>query len=331
MLNRRDFLLTTLATTAAGGLATPALAQATPLAIQLSWLPDSGSAGEIVALTQGLYSEAGLDVTLLPGGPGSNAIQELLSGTSDISIGYAPQIMYSANRGLPLKSFAASFQKAPLTFYSFKEAGIETVSDWAGRRIGAGQGAIPQIRALLANVGLTMDDITFVQSRIPGLLQDQVDVVASWPTNVAQLAPVLAHPGGVNTQTIWDNGLQFQSNYYIAKDETLANDAEMLKTFLEVTDTAWSWVADHREEAAAALVAYAPALDADLQLQSLNMSLDNYIYTDETLEFGWGNVSEARWQQTLDTYASIGEIESSLSAVDVFDGSILAATDRTKR
>jgi len=335
MPTRRNLLKMTGAATSALALSTllslPAVAQNRSVAVQLAWLPGADFAGEIVALETGAFAARGLDVTLLPGGPGTNSVQELLSGTSDISITYAPPIMYSANRGLPLASFAAAVQRAPLTFFSLGEANITSVADWEGKRIGAGQGAIPQIKAVLSENGLTFDDITFVQAQVPGLMQDQVDVVGAWPTNVAQLEPVTSHPGGYNTQSIWDNGLQFQSNYYIARQETLDDDREMLVAFMEAADEGWAFAADNPAEAVALMQRYAPALGTEATLQSLQTLIADFVYTDETASHGFGYISSERWQRTLDTYAGIGEISEDLTSANVFDSRVLEEATRTHR
>jgi NitT/TauT family transport system substrate-binding protein len=334
MLTRRNFLgatalFTGLALTAIG--ADGALAGETKVKVQLAWLPNASNAGEIIAVQNGLFEKRGLEVELLPGGPGANPVQEVVSGSVDISVAYAPQIMYAANNELPIISFAASFQKAPLSFFSLGEANIKSIRDWAGKRIGASQSAIPQVKAILAYNDLKFEDITFVQALVPALMQDQVDVVATWPTNVAQNEPILTHPGGYNIQTIWDNGLQFQSNYFIVSKGTLEDRADMLAKFLEAVDEGWSFAADHPKEAIDVIVEAYPALDAQKELDALKVSLADYIYTDETKADGFGNISAQRWQETLDTYASIGEISPELTASDVFDDRILKMTDRTKR
>lgn len=202
---------------------------------------------------------------------------------------------------------------------------------WKGKRIGASQDAVPQIKAVLHENGMKFEDITFVQAQVPALLQDQVDVIATWPTNVGQNQPITDHPGGFNAQTIWDNGLQFQSNYYIARKDTLANDPETLARFLEAVDRGWNFAADNPEETIQLLVEYSPALQLDMELAALTIITRDYIFTDETATNGFGNVSTERWQQTLDTYAAIGEIRDDITAASVFDPSILNASDRTKR
>lgn len=113
MPNRRTFLKATAAAVAVLAAPITAAAQNKELTVKLAWLPNAATAGEIVALQKGYFSDAGLDVTLLPGGPGDNTIQDLLGDTAQVAIGYAPQIMYAAERGLPVISFGASFQKAP--------------------------------------------------------------------------------------------------------------------------------------------------------------------------------------------------------------------------
>ena len=331
MIAKRSFIKAAAAGLAACSIAGSAPAENRDVVLQLAWLPNASSAGEIIALKMGFFEEAGMNVTILPGGPSANTIQEVLGRTADIAVAYAPQIMYAADKGLPIKSFGAAFQKAPLTFFSLGEKNIKSVADWKGMRIGANQSAAPQIAVLLDNAGLTPADITHVQARIPALMQDQVDVVGSWPTNVAENTPILEHPGGYNAQTIWDNGLQFQSNYYVARVDTLRDDADMLNAFMAAVDKGWAWVADNQAEAVALMVEFAPALKPDKETPSLAVIVSDYVYTDETAEAGFGNVSRDRWQQTLDRYAKLGEIKDSLTADDVFDGSVLAAVDRTMR
>ncbi len=329
-MNRRDILLAALSSAALVPFAGRALAAGTPFKAALGWLPNNAYAGEVIALTKGYFAEAGLDVELIPGGPSANPIQDLMGGAAEVAIGYAPQIMYSVAKGVPLKSFAASYQKAPLSFYSLKEKNINSVADWKGKRVGAAQSGVPQIKAVLAHNGLAFEDITFVQANVPALMQDQVDLVAAWPTNLGQIKPILEHPAGYNVQSIWDNGLQFQSNYYIARNDALASKSAELVAFLQAADKGWAWVADNIDEAAALLAEYAPALNAEAEAASLRVAIPEYIYTDETKTAGFGNVSADRWQATLDTYTKLGEVPA-MKASDVHDGSILAAAKRTMR
>ena len=335
MPNRRDVLKGAGALWMGGmtGLTLPNLASAATRDInyQISWFLTEAYIGEVVAVNKGYFAERGLNPTIVPGGPSVNAIQDVLGGQAEVCIGYAPQIMYAANKRLPIKCVAAIFQKAPLSFYSFADKNIKSIKDWKGLRVGANASGLPQVKAILAHHGLSIDDITFVQSGVPGLLQDQVDIVGAWPTNIAQIQSIVDNGGGYNAQSIWDNGLQFQSNYVIALQETIENDTEMLVNLVEAIDAGWLYAADNRDEALDILVSEVPALDRELAAQSVQLMFDSYIYTDETLEHGFGNVSADRWTRTLDTYKKLGEIRSDLTAEDVFDDRVLKAAKRTNR
>ena len=301
------------------------------ITLPLPWFANSGFSGEIIAMQNGFFKEKGLDVTILPGGPGSNTVQELVSGSADIALGYGPQVMYSVNRGLPIISFAAALQKAPLTWFSRKGAGIETIKDWKGKRIGAGQGAIPFIKGVLSHHGMKFEDVTWVQAGVPGLLQDQVDAVAAWPINFAQMAPIRALPDCCNSQAIYDNGLPLQSNFYMVRKETLENDQEMLVSFFEAVQKGWEFATDNPEKTIEILIDYLPALKADEQLNSLTATTSGYMYSKDTAKHGWGHISNERWQEVIDVYVSIGDLKSDLNADDMFDDSILKAANRIKR
>lgn len=334
MINRRYLIKTAsfLALSAPGWLGPMISAVADEdLTLQLSWFVNSAAAGEIVALERGYFKEAGLNVTIVPGGPTANVIQDVVGGQADVAVGYAPQIMYAASNGLPIKSFAAAFQRAPLTFYSFADKNITSIKDWKGLRIGVAQSAIPQLKAILQHNNMAFEDIVFVQSLTEGLLLDQVDVVAGWPTNIGQVEPITSHERGYNTQSIWDNGLQFQSNYYIANTQLIEDKPEILVSFLQAVDRGWAYVADNREEATDILLETAPALDGEQTLKSLDITIADFIYNSDTRENGFGYISEGGWLQTLEVYKSLGEIRDDLTVDAVFTNAVLEAAETTKR
>src|SRR5688500_17976600 len=55
------------------------------MTIQLHWIPDPDQAGFWVALVKGLYKDAGIDATVLPGGLDSNPIKAAISGNADLA------------------------------------------------------------------------------------------------------------------------------------------------------------------------------------------------------------------------------------------------------
>jgi NitT/TauT family transport system substrate-binding protein len=76
-----------------------------------SWYAQAEHGGFYQALATGLYKQAGLDVTIKMGGPQVNGMQLLTAGQADFIIGYDFQVLSGVERGLPVVTVAASFQK----------------------------------------------------------------------------------------------------------------------------------------------------------------------------------------------------------------------------
>jgi ABC-type nitrate/sulfonate/bicarbonate transport system substrate-binding protein len=80
--------------------------------LQLKWRPQFQFAGYYVAAEQGFYREAGLDVTILPGGPNIDAIAAVVDGRAEFGVGSSGALVDRA-RGRPVVVLAAIFQHSP--------------------------------------------------------------------------------------------------------------------------------------------------------------------------------------------------------------------------
>src|SRR4029077_14108983 len=75
-----------------GGASASAGAALTPLKFQLKWVAQSQFAGYFAALDQNYYKDAGLDVTLLLGGPNINEVQIVATGGADMGTTWLPSM-----------------------------------------------------------------------------------------------------------------------------------------------------------------------------------------------------------------------------------------------
>ncbi len=76
-----------------------------------SWYAQAEHGGFYQAVATGLYKKYGLDVTVKMGGPQINGMQLLTAGQADFIMGYDFQVLNSVEKGLPVTTVAASFQK----------------------------------------------------------------------------------------------------------------------------------------------------------------------------------------------------------------------------
>jgi NitT/TauT family transport system substrate-binding protein len=124
------------ATTDAG--AAPGL---TKITVQLDWFPEPEHGGFYQAQARGWFREAGLDVTLLPGGQqGLNVNQAIATGRAQVGQGESVTTLLDTHKGFPLVQVAAVFQNDPSVFLLHANNPVRDFKDLDGRKIMARPG-----------------------------------------------------------------------------------------------------------------------------------------------------------------------------------------------
>ncbi len=125
--------------TASPSNTTPALI---PVTVQLDWVPEPEHGGLFQAQARGWFREAGLDVTLVPGGPNALVNQRIATGQAQLGQGESVTTLLDVHKGLPLLQVAAVFQNDPSVFLLHADNPIRDFKDLAGRKIMARPGWI---------------------------------------------------------------------------------------------------------------------------------------------------------------------------------------------
>src|SRR5262245_18199426 len=74
------------------------------VSLRLSWLPNVEFAGVLIAKERGFYKDAGIDLTINPGGQGLDPIQLIAGGSDDVGIAEGSQILIGRSKNIPLKA-----------------------------------------------------------------------------------------------------------------------------------------------------------------------------------------------------------------------------------
>lgn len=112
----------------------------TRIVVQLDWFPEPQHGGLYQALALGYFDEAGLEVELVPGGPGSAVFPQLASGRAHLAQADSTTTLTAIARDLPLLNVAAVFQNDPSSFLLHADSPVRDFPDLDGRTIMARPG-----------------------------------------------------------------------------------------------------------------------------------------------------------------------------------------------
>lgn len=103
--------------------------------LQSDWFPQAEHGGFYQALAKGFYREAGLDVEILPGGPGATIKLSVAKGTADFGMYRSDDVIVAASRGLPLIMVGAVLQHDPEALLVHADSAVKTLADLNGRSV----------------------------------------------------------------------------------------------------------------------------------------------------------------------------------------------------
>jgi NitT/TauT family transport system substrate-binding protein len=297
------------------------------LKFQLSFIPNVQHAGFLVAANRGLYEDEGLQVEVLPAGPNVDPTSTVGDGTADIGQVDYGQLLRARAADVPIKAIAQTYKKSFLNWYTLKTSGIATMADFEGKRVGRTQvGDDPEIVAMLASAGLTIDDIETVQQDFG--IEDFTAGKLDLATGV-----VFFHPASFNGQTDhrWpddfniftpdDNGAPIASQTVAANEDALANKGPALRCFLRASIRGWQLTFENPDAAVDDVMAFIPegAIPREHQAAAITDVLP-IIGTDGDDDLL--KIDPARYDETIGILEDVEFIEPGTNVADTYDTSI---------
>jgi len=299
--------LTGCATSSPGGGA----GGSSPFSTKLGWIPDVAYSGIFIAQADGLYSAAGLDLTVEPGGPNSAVVPLVTAGRIDVGIESIPENVASAvNDGAALRIVGAGLRKSPECWVSLASNPIHEPRAIEGKRLGitlAGQNLA--IKFMQRN-GVDVDKVTLVPTQFDPapLAVGEVDALWGFVSN----QPVTLRNQGVETVVMptADFGLNRAQQVFFASQDTLDDPErrERARQFLLATRTGTErMLADHARAAQVTVDMYGKDLGLVLADQVANLdALAPYVPGGASESSELFTMSDALVSQTLDSLDLIG-------------------------
>ncbi len=233
--------------------------------IQLKWVTQAQFAGYYVAKAKGIYKDAGLDVTINPGGPDVAPPQVIAGGGADVVIDWMPSALASREKGVPLVNISQTFKKSGLELTCRKDTGIKTPADFKGKTIGVwfGGNEYPFL-AWMAKLGLKTDGsaggIKVIKQgfNVDPLLQKQADCISTMTYNEYwQVIDAGYKPDQLVVFKYSDEGVATLEDGLYAMEPKLKDPAFVAKMakFVGASEKGWDWARKNDKEAAKIVIA----------------------------------------------------------------------------
>ena len=286
--------------------------------LQLKWVAQAQFAGYYAAAGEGYYDDECLNVTINPGGPDIVPEQVVAGGQADFGINFVPSLLSAREQGTPLVNIAQVFERSAMREISWKDVGIESPADLAGKRVAVWFGGNEfELLATLAKYGIDKDtDVELVQQPFDMnlLLERQVDAAAAMTYNeLAQVLETVNPETGELYQLDQLNIIDFnaegtamlQDGVFVTED-WLADEAnqDIASRFLRASFKGWMFCRDNVDACVDYVLEQGPALPRGHQTWMMN-EVNNLIWPSSA---GIGQMDPAIFQQTADIALQFGII-----------------------
>lgn len=280
---------------------------ATPVALQLSWLHSVQFAGSYIARDRGFWSEAGLDVALLQGGPNAPVEPPVVTGAALVGISAADYTAAAVAQGAPFRIIGVAMQKNPFVIASLPAAPVNAPADLIGKRLGMATANMPVLQALCSLNGIDIGGIEVVPTQYSAqpLLAGEVDCLLCWETDL----PVAMAVQGVESVTMLlaDHGYALQSQTYIATEESLASRRAELVGLMAGELRGWEAYLQDTDAAARLTVETFPDAGLDLPSQEMQAARQVPLMFPEAGEGrAFGSWTDAAVEENIRTLALLG-------------------------
>lgn len=227
--------------------------------LQLKWVTQAQFAGYYVALDKGFYKDAGLNVTIKPGGPDIAPPQVIAGGGADVVVDWMPSALASREKGVPLVNIAQPFKRSGMMLTCRKETGITSPEDFKGKTLGVWfYGNEYPFLSWMSSLGIGTeggDGVTVLKQgfNVDPLLQKQADCISTMTYNEYwQVIDAGLSADDLLVFKYEDQGVSTMEDGLYVLEKNLADEAfvDKMARFVAASMKGWEYARENNDEAA---------------------------------------------------------------------------------
>lgn len=317
------------ASTSAGSAGPSAAASKalTKVSYVLPWVVQGESAGNLVAKQKGFYADAGLDVTIVPGGPDINAPALLASGSAQFSAGAVAGILTARSQGIPLVALYTQNQSDGIIWLCKNKTGIKSFADLAGKNVGVWFGSNDsKLLLALAKAGVDANKVQILPQKFSMIefFEDKFDCASATVWNELHVVLDAGYTVGTTADdiTILDPanslGIFITGDSGYTTEKMIQDHPDVVQAFVTATIRGYQYALAHPDEAAEITKGFAPDLDLHKQLLQVE-EVNRLLISGAAAQDGIGTIRESDYATVQDMLVAVKLLKTKLDLTQAMD------------
>ena len=297
-----------------------------PIRLLLSYRPDVQFAPFYVAQQEGLFADAGLDVTI-EHADGGDLIRLVADGQADFGVADATDVMIARTSGIPIKYISTLYQLFPVAIIG-PLGSVPADSSRACRGVALARPGVYgsswiALLALLDAGGLAADDVTIREypqyDQVDGLLNGDVDLITGFRNN----EPLRLEAAGMTTdQLTVDQIAPLPGPGMIVGDDLQTADPALVTAFASAVARAQAAVIADPEAGLQAALVEVPTIAEDVETaRAVLLATVDLWANDSAPGVGW--IDADLWATGYQTMVHLGFIDGSVPVEEMYSRALL--------
>lgn len=293
------------------------------LTIQLDWLPNAQFAGILWAQSAGWYRRAGIDLQIAGWEACTNQMDALQSKEALVVSTEDNLLIRARGSGAAVRAIGTMMQFSGIGWMSLAQAGIRSIADLRGRRLGIHRDGEAAIELALASAAMTRSDLEVVE-----VGYDYADLLTSGAFDAMQcllmVEPLELEAAGHAVSTVrgYDLGYKVYSQVIATTDWLIEQEEAMLEAFLNVTFAGWrAAFADPARSAELIAAEYLPGASSSLQERMLVAMQPIFAGAVGMERLGW--MERTRWEGSIGYLRQHGLLDRALAPEEVMTNHLM--------
>lgn len=297
----------------------------------MAWLPQGSSVGVVIALDQGWFKQAGLDVSIVRGYGGTRTANELDQG--QFEVGYVDPISLLTNRnnGGKIRMIGAINTQWPGGIcYLPSRHKVTGIDAMRGLTMGGGSASPVQnvVPAWLELNGKPRDAIRMLRMDPAvvdaSLIEGKIDLAECWRASNRSVIKKQAAAAGVDVK--WVEYDEYKLNAYgsgfAAREEYIKNKGDVLRKFLQASYRGYEFAQKNPEQAADIMQKVFPTIDRAVALDQIK-DINTLIVDKDVASSGLGHLRADRMASTLAFVDKAFDLQGKIKVEDMYTNELL--------